>query len=314
MSDLMTCGLIAGLMLGGVILIAVVAKLREVRAAAVWPSARGKVITSQVQARRKRDNDSEEVANYPLVEYEYGVNGKTYTGSRIGIGEDVANTDVSKTLEKYPVGASVLVFYDPKDPGKALLERDMPPGMGKGIVILLCFFFGGPILLALAFSSLPAKIAPYLPKPQRAPMVLVLFAMGLFAAFIGRAIGKQARAARRWPVAEGLVLSSDVETYRSRTKHGRTMTMYRANVVYAYEVEGHRYGGSRVGLGGVVGASSPKWAEREVAKYQPKSPVRVHFNPENHSESVLEPKASAVWVVWVVVAVLWGIAYLVATR
>ena len=87
MSDIVWVGVVAAGMFGGVIGIAVVAKLREVRAAAGWPSTIGKVISSKVQARRKRTGDeAASVGNYPLVDYEYEVKGQTYTGSRISIG------------------------------------------------------------------------------------------------------------------------------------------------------------------------------------------------------------------------------------
>jgi hypothetical protein len=133
MSDVIWVGIVAACMFGGVIVIAVVAKLREVYAAARLTSTPGKVVTSKVKARRKRDAEASEVGNYPLVEYEYEVGGKPYTGRRISIGEQAADSGVAETLARYPVGAGVLVYYDPKDPEKAVLERHIPPGMGLGL-------------------------------------------------------------------------------------------------------------------------------------------------------------------------------------
>ncbi|MFX8770541.1 DUF3592 domain-containing protein, partial [Acinetobacter baumannii] len=42
--------------------------------------------------------------------------------------------------------------------------------------------------------------------------------------------------------------------------------------------------------------------------------VDVYVNPQNPSEAVLEPRATAAWVLWVAVAVIWALAYYVATK
>ena len=56
----------------------------------------------------------------PDIEYEFRLGDRVVRGTRIGIGE-IADTEA--VLNHYPVGATVPVYYNPKDPADALLER-----------------------------------------------------------------------------------------------------------------------------------------------------------------------------------------------
>jgi hypothetical protein len=49
-------------------------------------------------------------------------------------------------------------------------------------------------------------------------------------------------------------------------------------------------------------------------KYPDGASVQVHVNPDNPSEAVLEPRANGAWIIWVAVAIIWGLAYFIATR
>src|SRR6476620_2282115 len=63
---------------------------------------------------------------------------------------------------------------------------------------------------------------------------------------------REAAAMKRWPVARGRVLSSKVEEYRDDAGSGNfggsraRMTLYRAAVIYEYEVDGQRFRGDRI--------------------------------------------------------------------
>ena len=41
-------------------------------------------------------------------------------------GPDVGGTGAHKVVQRYPVGAQVMVYYNPEKPSDALLERGMP--------------------------------------------------------------------------------------------------------------------------------------------------------------------------------------------
>jgi hypothetical protein len=104
------------------IVVAVLVKRMEVRRAATWPSAMGRIVRSENEERRhSNEADQVTVTSVAVVEYEFTVAGRAWRGSRVSIGE-TANTDA--TLKRYPVGTIVEVFYDPADPRNAVLERD----------------------------------------------------------------------------------------------------------------------------------------------------------------------------------------------
>jgi hypothetical protein len=88
-----------------------------------WPSTSGTVLMSSVQSRRTGRSNS----IYPVVVYQYEVNGKTYQGQIIKAGEQFLNVRVAgqaqATVARYPIGASVAVYYNPSNPSESALER-----------------------------------------------------------------------------------------------------------------------------------------------------------------------------------------------
>lgn len=104
------------------VVVAVLVKLLEMRRAAAWPSAMGRIVRSaNEEQRHTNEADQVTVTSVAVVEYEFTVAGRVWRGSRVSLGE-TPNTDA--TLERYPVGTIVEVFYDPADPGNCVLERD----------------------------------------------------------------------------------------------------------------------------------------------------------------------------------------------
>ncbi len=100
-------------------------KMRDTakQAAQDWSSTMGVVITSTVQVKRGYKSRSE----IPVVVYQYQVDGKPYTGQVIKAGEQFFSVriygDAQKTVARYPVGAQVMVHYNPTNPQESALER-----------------------------------------------------------------------------------------------------------------------------------------------------------------------------------------------
>jgi hypothetical protein len=100
-----------------------------------WPITNGTVTSSEVAGAMKY---------YPSVNYTYTVDSVVYTSDKIS--NMNFNTKkrsvVEEVLKKYPLDSEIKVYYNSKDPSKALLE----PGINRGSILLLAF---GIFILAI---------------------------------------------------------------------------------------------------------------------------------------------------------------------
>ena len=92
-------------------------------AAQSWPGTMGTVLMSSVQSKHTGKSTS----IYPVVVYQFEVNGKTYQSQTIKAGEQFFNVRVmgqaQETVNRYPIGAQVMVYYNPANPQESALER-----------------------------------------------------------------------------------------------------------------------------------------------------------------------------------------------
>jgi len=204
----------------GLLLVAAVVKTWQAREARSWPQVPGKVVTSVAEMREVRvsDDDREEgyrleSRNFANVTYEYSAGGRKLSNNRISIGEDVGNFQVAENLAKYPAGSIVTVYYNPRHPDQAVLERDLPKGLwgclGIGTAIVLAIIFGSAFGLNQSYEFLAHHIA----RPDLAGLVVGFGAFGLFIALMGLAVRRQASMASRWPVVPGTIKLSEMEEY-----------------------------------------------------------------------------------------------------
>ncbi len=106
---------------------------RKVTKASTWPSTLGTVTESRIQMRSNSEGGR---TSYPLVRYTYQVMERSYQSQKVVPGMDVGGSGAQKVVARYPVGAQVMVYYNPEDPSEALLERGMP-GHIKWLWIIL---------------------------------------------------------------------------------------------------------------------------------------------------------------------------------
>lgn len=87
-----------------------------------WSTVEGKIVSSSIT---KVKHPGETPAYYPDIQYVYQVEGKVYTGNRIFWGEFGSGSPSSAqaVVNNYKVGMSVTVYYDPRNPANAILER-----------------------------------------------------------------------------------------------------------------------------------------------------------------------------------------------
>jgi len=120
MSTVIAVVLIFGLA-GGIIFLTWQYNKKRNAEAATWPSVKGEIRYSGVEDVRGDDDISYNAA----VQYNYVVDGKPHVGNRIMYGPTTFSNqwDAQKLCDKYPVGSTVDVYYDPKKPGRCVLER-----------------------------------------------------------------------------------------------------------------------------------------------------------------------------------------------
>ncbi len=93
------------------------------QSAQAWQSVTGTIMMSSVQSGYSNGHHSA----YPVVVYQYNVHGQRYQSQRIKAGEQFLNVRISgqaeATVQKYPIGSTVTVYYNPSNPAEAVLEK-----------------------------------------------------------------------------------------------------------------------------------------------------------------------------------------------
>jgi hypothetical protein len=295
-------GFIAGLILW---------KVSELRHAATWPSTRAKITRSEMRAEHHRHSgEVTQVRNLPHVEYEFTLGDRVIKGTRIGVGE--IPDDPQATLDHYRVGTTVAVYYDPKNPENALLERDPPLPIVWLYAIAAGVFLVGLAVLALFWniSEIFDGLAGYFPEKAFLPGVAFFTLGGVLVLALLWASRREAAQASAWPQIAGRIVSSSVEHYRQRVGGARTgvlTTFYEAVVEYAYSVNGRDYHGTRLSFGGKL-AGAQALAEAQAARYPEDSQVMVHYDPMNPSNAVLDIKIAHGGAFTVVALAFFGLA------
>ena len=294
-----------------VMLLAMLAhKLLQARRAAAWPQAAGRITRSEVAARHRQHSDRPtEVINEPAIEYEFTANGAKYTGTRISIGEDSGGANTEATLARYPVGATVMVHYDPADPGNCVLEREVPKGVAKGCLAILAvlavlgygiYRFGGT-----ALTFLEARMGE-----DSSHIFLIAGGAGLFLLLMFIGSRKSAKQGRSWPSVRGKIVQSGTESYREQVNH-RSVVRYAPVVEYAYAVNGHEFRSRQLRLLAVQMGHSQAGAEKIASRYPEGREVEVHYDPANPGNAALE-KPNAPWFLLVLALICFGVAVYVS--
>jgi hypothetical protein len=139
---------------GGSIASCGVVQIQEGSAMQSWTRGDATVLTSQVRRQKHTDLDYL-VAD---VSYRYSADGREFTNDRIQLGAAIRGTvtELETVINRYPVGATVDVYYDPDSPASAVLERAVPSSsrvlLGIGGLFGL-FGVGGTVIVWRARSN-----------------------------------------------------------------------------------------------------------------------------------------------------------------
>ena len=112
----------------------------KAKAAEVWPTAVGRVISSEVVEEESTDREGGTSTWYnPVVAYAYSAGGRELTGRRLRFGNyrSASRKKAEAALAPYPVGAAPAVRYNPSDPAECVLETSKP-----GPLYLVMSLFG----------------------------------------------------------------------------------------------------------------------------------------------------------------------------
>lgn len=133
---------------------------------------------------------------------------------------------------------------------------------------------------------------------------VIIIVGGLLMFLMGVASYKDSLISHSWPTTFGKVNSAKViHKVVDQVNH------YTATVEYDYTVNNENYIGNKISIGPV--GSLPWIEEEKIRKYPEGSRVQVYYNPQDHSEAILEPgvKSGTVW--WLVVTIILVVAGIV---
>jgi hypothetical protein len=100
----------------------------------------------------------------------------------------------------------------------------------------------------------------------------------------------------QWPSTMGTITASSIEQRHSSEGGWVDYPV----VQYSYQVAGHPYQGMKLAPGPEVGGSG---ARKVVARYPAGAQVMVFYNPQKPSDAVLETKAPAQWLMWLLLVI-----------
>jgi hypothetical protein len=107
---------------------------------------------------------------------------------------------------------------------------------------------------------------------------------------------RKMNAVQSWPSTMGTVLAS----YLERRSSGNEGSANYPVVQYSYQVGGRSYQGAKIAPGMEVGGTG---AGKVVNRYPEGAQVMVFYDPNNPSDAVLEKKAPAQWLMWLLLVV-----------
>ena len=87
----------------------------------------------------------------------------------------------------------------------------------------------------------------------------------------------------KWPQTDGEITNAEVISFQSEGQN-----MYRASLVYTYEVEGTQYHSDAIEQG-ISSTSIQYFPKRKVERHPIGSKVAVFYNPAQPAEALLEP-------------------------
>ena len=129
-----------------------------------WPTADGKITSSQVVKKVERYTDSNNrrrnrTIYEAQVRYDYKVGGRSLIGSRVTMADSGSSSEsrAKKIIKRYPPGSACTVYYNPDKPAEAVLEAGITFGTLMIPAIGVLFTVFGFAILFLGRKSAPGR-------------------------------------------------------------------------------------------------------------------------------------------------------------
>jgi len=112
-----------------------------------WLQTRGRIVDSKMMTR------AHGWLYEPKVTYEYEVGGVRHVGSGISAASELpVFPNAQERIQRYAKGRSVAVFYDPKHPDRAVLERTGAMTINAYMIVLIALLLAAMHGLALVIK------------------------------------------------------------------------------------------------------------------------------------------------------------------
>ncbi len=132
----------------------------EGRKTLAWTQTTGTIISASVEQFSELDSDNHSRTYYfPKIAYAYRIAGRDYDGTNVRLNNSImANSRAwaDATVAKYPPGEMVIVFYDPANASRAVLEHHIDLRMAATLAgfALLALLIGTQLFLPYVKSLL----------------------------------------------------------------------------------------------------------------------------------------------------------------
>lgn len=119
-----------------------------------WPTVEGQVTRSEIeQVRRRTGPDPWRVT----IEYTYTVDGTIYQNNRVrfaGSSLSFTNGRAAKAVaESYPMGTTISVHINPRNPGEAVLDPGVDFRVWPGLIVSLVIAVACSVLLFMPMDT-----------------------------------------------------------------------------------------------------------------------------------------------------------------
>jgi hypothetical protein len=127
---------------------------------AQWPTTEGTIVKSRFVGTSVRGWDGDYfIETNAHIQYQYSVNGISYSSSAVNSIKSPFPLYSSSYVSRYPVGAEVIVYYDPKDHSEAVLDPGVVDIFKAFDIFSYLLFGAGIYYIILGVQEIRKRVA-----------------------------------------------------------------------------------------------------------------------------------------------------------